>query len=105
MLGISTKFSWSMDYSLSEGGKTERLISVCQQAAARVYVSGPAARNYIRLELFREAGIEVQYFDYGCYPEYHQMHPPFAHDVSIVDLLLNEGPRAREFMHSFQPCS
>jgi hypothetical protein len=105
ILGISTRISRSMDYSLNEGGKTERLVSLCQQAGARVYVSGPAAKNYIEPELFGEANIELQYFDYGCYPEYHQMYPPFVHDVSIVDLLLNEGPRAREFMKSFQPCA
>jgi hypothetical protein len=105
ILGISTKISRSMDYSLGEGGKTERLVSLCQQAGAQAYVSGPSARDYMQPELLREANLELQYFDYGCYPKYHQMYPPFVHDVSVVDLLLNEGPRAREFMKSFGPCS
>jgi hypothetical protein len=93
-----------MDYSLADCGKTERLVSLCRQAGADVYVSGPSAKNYIEPELFRQASVELEYFDYGAYPEYSQLYPPFAHDVTVLDLLLNEGPRAREFMKSLQTC-
>jgi hypothetical protein len=36
--------------------------------------------------------------DYGGYPEYAQLHPPFVHGVSILDLLFNCGPDARRYM-------
>jgi hypothetical protein len=97
VLGITTRLSWSMDYSAVEG-KTERLVSLCKQAGAAKYVSGPAARDYIDPAQFAAAGIELEYFDYSGYPEYHQLYPPFRHDVSIVDLILNEGPNAIRFM-------
>jgi WbqC-like protein family len=100
LLGIKTRFSWSMQYAMSEG-KTERLVSLCKQAGATTYISGPAARDYLQPELFEREGIELAYFDYTAYPEYHQLFPPFVHDVSVIDLLLNEGPRARKFMKSF----
>jgi hypothetical protein len=36
--------------------------------------------------------------DYGGYSPYRQLFGAFEHRVSIVDLLFNEGPRARTFM-------
>ena len=101
MLGIRTKISWSMDYQLAEG-KTERLVELCRQTGSQVYLSGPAARDYIQEDLFREAGIELRWMDYTGYPEYRQLHGLFTHTVSVLDLILNEGPNAPRFMKSFK---
>jgi len=30
-----------------------------------------------------------------------QLHPPFVHDVSIIDLLFNVGPDAHRYMKTF----
>jgi hypothetical protein len=100
LLGIRTKLSSSADYVLL-GDKTERLVGICKQAGATVYVSGPSARGYIDPTQFQEAGIDLTYFDYSGYPEYTQLFPPFDHHVSILDLLLNEGAAARRYMLSF----
>jgi hypothetical protein len=100
MLGIRTKLSWSMDYELLNG-KTERLVAICRQAGATTYVSGPSARSYIDEGQFVAANIELRYFDYSGYPEYSQLHPPFDHHVSVLDLILNEGPGATRYMLSF----
>ena len=100
LLGIRTKLSWSMQYSITEG-KTERLVSLCKQAGAEVYISGPAARDYIQPEIFEQEGVELVYFDYDGYPEYRQLYPPFVHEVSMLDLLLNEGADARKYMKTF----
>ena len=100
MLGISTRIRWSMDYRLVEG-KTERLLDLCIQAGATEYLSGPAAKAYLDEKLFAEKGISVRYMDYSGYPEYKQLFPPFVHEVSIMDLLFNEGPDATTYMKSF----
>lgn len=100
ILGITTKLSWSMDYTLAHD-KTERLIDLCKQADATEYVSGPTAKGYIQEELFAGENILLSYMDYGNYPVYEQLHGPFEHAVSVVDLLLNEGPHATKFMKSF----
>ncbi len=97
VLGIRTKLSWSMDYELPEG-RVERLVALCQQAGATAYLSGPAARSYIDHSLFANAGIDVSYIDYSGYPEYPQMHPPFAHHVSVVDLIVSVGPAAPGYL-------
>jgi len=97
LLGIETKLTWSHDYELSEG-KTERLVSLCRQAGASVYLSGPAAQQYIEPARFAEAGIELRYMDYSGYPVYRQLYPPFEHGVTILDLLFSEGGEARKFL-------
>jgi hypothetical protein len=100
ILEIRTTISWSMDYNLI-GDKTERLVHLCQQARATAYLSGPAAKAYLNEDLFRREGIAVSYTDYSGYPEYRQLYPPFEPRVSIIDLILNEGPSATRYMKSF----
>jgi len=100
MLGVRTRMTWSMDYELAEG-KTERLVDLCQKLGATEYISGPAARDYIDQPLFAEAGIRLTWMDYSGYPEHRQLFPPFEHAVSILDLILNEGPHATRYMKSF----
>ena len=101
ILGIRTNISWSMDYNLI-GDKTERLVHLCQQAGATAYLSGPAAKAYLNEDLFTNKGIAVSYMDYSGYPEYEQLYPPFEPRVSVIDLILNEGPNATKYMKSFE---
>lgn len=102
ILGIETRLSWSMDYEIVEG-KTERLVSLCRQADANVYLSGPSARGYLQEDLFAAAGIQVLYMDYADYPPYPQLYGAFEHSVSILDLIFNAGPDAPKYMKSFAP--
>ena len=101
ILGIRTKISWSSNFSLMDG-RTERLVSICKQAGANCYYSGPSAKDYIEAEKFKEAGIEVIYFDYSDYPKYRQLFGEFEHKVTILDLIFNEGPDSVKFMKSFK---
>jgi len=99
ILGVNTVVTWSKDYRLIDG-QTERLVDLCRQASASEYVSGPAAKTYLHENLFADAGIELRYIDYSGYPEYRQLHPPFEHGVSILDLIFNEGPNAARYLKS-----
>lgn len=100
ILGIQTKITWSSDYELVEG-QTEKLLGICQQAGADVYLSGPAAKDYFDESLAEKMGIIVEWMDYSGYPEYQQLHQPFEHGVTILDLIFNEGQNATKFMKSF----
>lgn len=100
ILGIETKLTWSWEYEILPG-KTERLVAICQQAKADIYISGPSAASYIDRQQFADAGIELVYFNYEGYPPYQQLYPPFEHSVSVLDLILNEGPEAPRYMLSF----
>ncbi|WP_111265581.1 WbqC family protein [Marilutibacter maris] len=97
VLGVATPIVDSSVYVI-EGNRNERLISLCRQAGASHYLSGPAARVYLDEDAFLEAGIVVEWAEYQGYPEYPQPHPPFDHYVSIMDLLASTGPDAGNFM-------
>jgi len=101
LLGIGTRLRWSTD-SRGEGSKTERLVSLCRQAGATTYLSGPSAQAYIDVAQFAAAGIALEYMDYEGYPEYEQLYPPFEHHVSFVDLLFHTGGDARRCMKALR---
>lgn len=96
-LGIRTRIHNSWDFTLAEG-RTERLVSLCQQVGANEYLSGPAAKEYMEEALMEAAGIKLTWFDYAGYPPYPQQWGAFTHHVSIVDLLFNCGPEAARYM-------
>ena len=102
VLGIKTRITWSMQYELQEG-RNERLIGLVKSVGCDNYLSGPSASGYIDENLFGENGITVRFADYSGYPEYPQLHGPFEHAVSILDLLFNVGPDATRYMKSFPP--
>lgn len=97
LLEIKTTINHSTKYLL-EGNPTERLINLCKQVGAKRYLSGPAAKNYLQEDLFLKEGIRVEWMNYEGYLQYPQMHPPFEHAVSIVDLLFNLGADANRYM-------
>ena len=102
ILGMSTEFRDSREFWLSSVRKKEdRLLELLRKLGADRLVIGPSARAY--LEGMADAGdLEIVYMDYSGYPEYSQLYPPFEHQVSIVDLIMNEGPDASKYMLSFR---
>jgi hypothetical protein len=100
LLDIHTPVKRSTEYT-AVGRKGNRLLSLCLDAGATEYLSGPAAKAYLDESAFEEAGVEVSFFDYDGYPEYEQLHPPFEHAVSILDLIFNTGSEASTYMKSF----
>lgn len=99
LLEITTPITWSTDYK-SGGDKSQRLLDICMQANANVYVSGPAAKVYLDTELFSRHRIAVEWMDYQGYPEYPQLCGEFNHNVSIIDLLFSVGNKAVEYLKS-----
>jgi hypothetical protein len=97
LLGIDTPLSRSTDYD-AIGDKSERLISICKQANADVYVSGPAAKAYLDVDLFNSADISIEWMNYEGYEEYPQLYGNFDHAVTILDLLFNTGEEARQYL-------
>lgn len=77
---------------------TARLITLCQRAGATRYLSGPAARDYLDVALFDAAGIAVEWMRYDGYPEYPQLFGAFDPRLSVVDLVMNTGDRAGDYL-------
>lgn len=93
ILGIKTEFQDSRQYNLA-GAQLDRLLDLLVKANADAYISGPTAKAYLDEQRFQEIGIDLHYKDYSNYPNYKQMHSPFEHNVSILDVLFNCGPNA-----------
>jgi hypothetical protein len=100
-LNIKTSILQSKNFQLGDG-KTEKLLNICLQSNANLYISGPSAKNYIKEDLFHENNIEIQWFDYSGYPIYSQLWDGFEHGVTILDLLFNHGKDSYLFMKSIQ---
>jgi hypothetical protein len=100
-LKISTPLHDSMDYSV-RGEKTDRIIALTKCAGATTYLSGPAAKNYLDEVALQREGIVLEYktYDYAPYP---QQGDGFECAVTILDLIANCGPGAREYLKSRTP--
>jgi glutaredoxin-related protein len=102
-MGIKTRITNCWDYlPVHNQTKTARLVSICEQAGATHYLSGPAAQAYIATEMFDEASIELRWFDYADFPEYPQLWGEFVHGVTILDLLFNCGKDAHRYMRNIK---
>jgi hypothetical protein len=98
ILEIKTKIRFSSEFELV-GDQTEKLINICKQCNAHIYISGPAAKSYFDEQLANKENILVEWMNYENYKEYEQLYPPFEHGVTILDLILNTD--ATKFMKSF----
>lgn len=85
VMGFRTEFVKSSELA-SVGTSSERLIQICREIKADVYVTGHGARNYLKHSAFEERGIEVRYMEYRAEP-WKQAHGEFTPYVSIIDLL------------------
>ncbi len=94
----ASKFLRSSEMGVT-GGKTTRLLNICEALGADEYYTGAAARNYFDVKLFDDAGIRVEFQDYK-HPVYSQMFGDFTPYLSVVDLLFNKGGRAAEIIAS-----
>lgn len=100
ILEIDTRIIDSRSLNLS-GNKQQRLVQACRKLNANTYLSGPAAKSYIDEDFFTSNQIKLEWMDYSGYKTYNQLHPPFKHEVSILDLIFNEGANAKKFLKSY----
>ena len=98
---IATPLVMSRDYA-AQGNKTTRLIDLLKKLGATAYLSGPAAKDYIDLNLFGEARIRLEYKTYDYVP-YPQLWGNFEGAVTALDLIANCGPQAVKFLTSCSP--
>lgn len=102
ILGIKTELLDSRRFT-RDHNPSERLLHIVRELGGSKYLSGPSAKTYLDETIFETAGIELSYMDYSNYPNYPQRSEVFAHDVSVLDLIFNCGPKATSLMKSFIP--
>lgn len=96
-LSIETEFLVSSTLS-TKGIKEDKLLEIVRRLGADYYLSGPAAKAYIRPELWAQAGVDLAFKDYSGYPEYRQISEPFEPSVTMLDLIFMTGPEAPEYI-------
>ncbi|MNX30281.1 WbqC-like protein family protein [compost metagenome] len=96
ILKIKSNIRFSSEFELKEE-RSERLADICLNLNGTDYYSGPAAKAYMDERIFDQVGLKIHYFDYSGYPEYKQLHDPFEHYVSVLDLIFCEGKNAVNF--------
>ena len=93
---VAKKFLLDSDLAIEPNlSKTERLVAICRAVGADRYLSGPSAREYLELNLFKVNNIEVDFAGYS-FQEYQQLHGEFDPQVSIIDSLMNLGVNCRQ---------
>lgn len=102
LLGIPTdRFASASDYGDFSGlERVPRLLELLSRAGATSYLSGPNAKGYLEGHKsdFERLGIAVEFYSYPAYPEYPQLAKPFSADVTLVDLLMNVGEDAPNYI-------
>lgn len=98
LLNIQTPILYSSAMN-QDGRRSELLVNLCKALSADSYVSPLGSATYLLrdLESFRGIGIEITFQHYE-HPVYRQHFPPFCPYASVVDLLLNEGPRSAQII-------
>jgi hypothetical protein len=97
-LCISTPLVDDREFTFAPDSPTGRLVQLCTQTGADRYVTGPAGLNYLELDRFAEAGIDVDVIEYDSYPVYPQTGSEFRHGVSVLDLIASVGDEARSHL-------
>jgi len=97
-LGLEAACHWSSRLAVASQS-SQRILDLCLAVGARAYVSGLGGLNYMDLDAFGHAGVEV-IFQVPETPPYPQQYPKlgFIPGLSIVDVLLNLGPDARDYV-------
>lgn len=77
------------------------VLDLCKQVGADQYLSGSGGRGYLVREDFEQAGVEIKFQQFNL-PPYKQCFPKlgFIPDLSILDLLFNEGEAARKILEA-----
>lgn len=97
---IDTKFHFSsaicdgIDY---EG--LDKIVYIVQQLNSDIYLSGSGAgsRRYIDESLFHEKQIALEWQEFDIKP-YDQQFGDFIPNLSILDLVMNHGPKSTELL-------
>lgn len=91
-LNIHTPIEDPTNWNLSED-PTGRLVDICKHLQADTYLAGAGGRDYMDLEQFDQAGIQVVFQSF-THPTYPQLFGDFEPFMSALDLLFNCGPES-----------
>ena len=77
--------------------KTQKLVSICSKLNATCYISGISGHDYLDENLFGEQKIKLIYENF-IHPKYNQIHGDFIENMSIIDLVMNQGDTSMKIL-------
>lgn len=98
LLGIKTTLVLSSEINIEAKG-TEKIISIVRELKADQYLTGEGegSKRYVTEEEFKKNNIELIYQHFE-HPVYHQLWGDFVPNLSVIDLLFNEGEKSLEIL-------
>lgn len=90
-LGIECTWVKSSDLNIQGSKDGEKIIKICKELGCDYFINGPASKGFMNEERFKKENIILNYIEY-LYPEYKQLHEPFNHYVTVLDLIFCCGP-------------
>ena len=97
-LDLDTKCVNSSSLNILEAG-SEKLLKICQKLNAKEYLSGELGKNYLDEKIFIQNDINVIYEKF-VHPIYSQRFDEFIPNMSILDLLFNEGEKSKKILEN-----
>jgi hypothetical protein len=92
ILDIQVKVIKASSLNISSIGNNY-LKDICLNVGANIYIFGEQGINYADYEIFKDNGIEIRFQKYQ-HPVYKNAGKSFFSNMSIIDLLFNEGDSA-----------
>lgn len=91
-LGLRTRVVLASECGIG-GEKQQYVLNMCAALGASTFIFGGRGKEYADGRRFHEAGVDALFLEYK-HPRYHQRDGRFLPEMSIVDLLFNEGPQS-----------
>ncbi len=98
-MGIGPQISYASQFPGCTAGGQERILDICKTRSADTLYIGQAAKAYASEDYFLENDVKILFQNYN-HPVYSQRFDGFESHMSIIDLLMNHGPRSREILLS-----
>jgi len=95
-VGVVTPFRLGSEFG-AYGRGSELLVRMCEKAGADTFAVSRRAHPYLNEQIFSERGIALHYLSYAP-PIYPQLWGDFISNLSLIDLLLNCGPKTLQIL-------
>ena len=89
MLEIKTPVVFASAFNVKSTG-SQRLVDLVQSVGGDNYLAGSGSRDYLEVELFKKAEIEVRWQEFE-HPIYPQLHGDFEYMLSVIDFFLTSS--------------
>jgi hypothetical protein len=97
-LKIQTPYFFSSQLSC-QNKKSDLILEICKKFSADTYLSGTFGRDYLKIDEFKKAGIDVIFHNFTS-PVYESKF--FMPNLSALDILMNHGPEALNIIFNKQ---